>query len=315
MPNGDHGARIAVVRPRVRARVALTATVLVVAACGHSTSPERNAPMTSFSTTSSALTTPTTITERTRHAVPACNAPSLDISDALGGGQYQGPRTGTTDQSALDIVAFKNISDAACSLHGYPGLALLNTEGRPAQQAQRVATGVMAGIWPPGLQGVGDGYQVLPEVVLEPGDSASAGVEGTLGNESNCTMFQDFLITPPNDTQSVRVDKFAPISACPSISIEPVVPGTHGRYTPPPTSTATPSDGRADAVLACRSYYGVAEAPTSAAYGYYTDMAIYDAKEAARIDPEWNPLATHMSMGNTAGKTIDSECSSIGVAP
>ena len=219
------------------------------------------------------------------------------------------------DQSVLDVIAFKNTGYAACSLRGYPGLALLNASGQQAQQAQRVATGIMAGIWPPGLPGVGDGYQALPEVVLKPGDSASAGVEGTLGAAPDCTMFQDFLITPPNDAQSVRVDGFAPIYACPSISVDPVVPGTHGRYTPPPAPTATRSDGRADAVLACRSYYGVAEAPTSAAFGYYIDRAIYDAEEAARIDPEWNPLATHLSMGNTAGKTIDSECSAIGVAP
>ncbi|MDQ1392998.1 MAG: hypothetical protein QOF30_1975 [Acidimicrobiaceae bacterium] len=104
-------------------------------------------------------------------------------------------------------------------MHGYPGADGLAADGAHVVSARRTTNGYLAGV---GLLGP------EPTVSLATGTTASASVEGLLAptpSQSACPTYTTLLITPPNETHSVRL---ATGSLC-DLEIHPVVPGSTGR--------------------------------------------------------------------------------------
>ncbi len=118
------------------------------------------------------------------------------------------------------LLRFENTKAPTCDLTGYPGVAGLDAAGRQVVQAARTLHGFI-----PGVQT----GQRPPVVVLADGQSASGFVEGTdvpEGNDHACPTYPRLLVTPPNTTQSVRIDMSMP--GCSPVQVHPVVPGTSG---------------------------------------------------------------------------------------
>ena len=92
--------------------------------------------------------------------------------------------------SAADELGFRNVSTAACSLHGYPEVVALNPQGRRIARAERNDL---------------DGGAPT-DVVLRPGQLAEASTQGSDGSSRNCGTFtRTFLVTPPGLTRSTPV--------------------------------------------------------------------------------------------------------------
>lgn len=93
------------------------------------------------------------------------------------------------------IFTFHNASATTCTLYGFPGLQLLDAQGRPLPTSVN---------W-------GSDYVVHPQqptlVALRPGDEASF----TLGATSpdpyglTCPTSSQLLVTPPNETRSLTI--------------------------------------------------------------------------------------------------------------
>lgn len=129
-------------------------------------------------------------------------------------------RTGAGLGHSGTPILFRNRGTAPCHLRGYPGVAGLDAAGNQVVQAARSLQGYLGGLRS------GDSP---PLVELAPGETASALVEGTNnpeGTATSCPSYPSLLVTPPDDTQSVRVT--AGLSGCSLIQVHPVVPGTTG---------------------------------------------------------------------------------------
>lgn len=122
------------------------------------------------------------------------------------------------------VVSFKNTSATTCTLHGYPGLQMLNAAGHP------IATQALRGI----------AYTVpsVPErvVTLTPGAEASfdLGYDDSTGYENDkCPVSARVEITPPNAykpiTVSWRIQPYGGGSVthvrCGQITVSPVFAG------------------------------------------------------------------------------------------
>lgn len=135
-------------------------------------------------------------------AAPPCTGSALRVTvgrvDA-GAGQRNVP------------VVFTNVSAAACTLRGYPGVAGLDAAGRQLTQAERQQATSTA-------------------VRLAPGGSASAAVHAAAipsGTATACPGdYRALLVTPPDTRMSTRVTVTLPW--CGGLSVRPVVPGTTG---------------------------------------------------------------------------------------
>lgn len=115
-------------------------------------------------------------------------------------------------------LVFRNVSQTACSLYGYPGVAGLDSQGRQATEATRASSGFLGGSY------------TIRTVVLPPGGSASALVEGAdvpSGSETPCATYPALLVTAPGQTRSQVLRVSMP--GCPTIQVHPVVPGIDGR--------------------------------------------------------------------------------------
>ena len=115
------------------------------------------------------------------------------------------------------VLVFANTSSTTCHLTGYPGVAALNASDQQIAQATRTLSGYLAGV------------RAVAQVQLAPGASASATVEAlavdpTTGNA--CTRYAGILVTPPNETHSIKLPW--PNDGCASLQIHPVVQGTTG---------------------------------------------------------------------------------------
>jgi hypothetical protein len=144
--------------------------------------------------------------------VPPCGGPDLSVSgrQAPGAAGHQGV-----------IILFENNGMAPCTLYGYPGVAGLNPGGVQVVQAERTLTGMMGGLAP--------GVTTIPIVMLSPGQTGSAVVEGTdvpSGTETGCPSYPSLLVTTPNTTESVRIPLGLP--GCSPLEVHPVVAGTSG---------------------------------------------------------------------------------------
>jgi hypothetical protein len=138
-----------------------------------------------------------------------CKLAQLDVTITEGS-------AGSTHRSK--IILFRNTGSARCVLQGYPGVAALDSTGKQIEQAKRTPAGY--------LGGVASGK--TPLVNLAPGGTASATVEAlaTGPNGESCTGYAGLLVTPPDETHSVRLDWGS--DGCSSLQIHPVVPGTSG---------------------------------------------------------------------------------------
>ena len=158
----------------------------------------------------------------------------------------------------LEVIGFRNVSRASCTLHGYPLVVALGAQGSPGTTARPTLNGYGGGLAP--------GATALPMVTLEPGQSASATIGGEAhpsGTETSCPSYASFLVTPPGSTHSIPVASWGgpapgPFPGCQSIVITPIVPGKSGSLpaslipasTPvvrtsgsTPTTTPTPTPG------------------------------------------------------------------------
>jgi hypothetical protein len=127
-------------------------------------------------------------------------------------------------------LMFVNSSGYTCALHGYPGVAGLNAQGQQSGQAQwDLLTDPNPNDAP---------FTSPPIVSLAPGQVASASVHGSDGptTRENCPSYVSFLVTPPNETQSVTVGSTTGLdgnyihsgfAGC-GFSVGPVVPGSLG---------------------------------------------------------------------------------------
>ncbi len=104
-------------------------------------------------------------------------------------------------------------------MHGYPGADGLTAGGTHVVSARRTTNGYLAGV---GLLGP------EPIVSLATGATASASIEGLLAptpSQSACPIYTTLLVTPPNETHSVRL----PAKSLCDLEVHPVVPGSTGR--------------------------------------------------------------------------------------
>lgn len=119
------------------------------------------------------------------------------------------------------VLVFRHDQTATCRLQGYPGVAALDENGAQVAQARRTPSGYLGGLRDPSGR---------PAAVdLAPGGVASALVEGTNvppGGASTCPVYKGVLVTPPDETRSVRLDVTA--NGCSGLEVHPVVPGERG---------------------------------------------------------------------------------------
>ena|GEM_PF-1688338 len=153
-------------------------------------------------------------TQRPAPGVPTCTISQLAIS-------LQDGNAGSGHRSKT--LVFTNSGGTTCRLRGYPGVAALNRSGVTVADATRRLSGYLGGV------AIGTSP---PTVDLAAGQSASAVVEGmavNLSDGSACTPYAALLVTPPDETHSVR---FALVNSdmCSTLEIHPVVPGVTGQY-------------------------------------------------------------------------------------
>lgn len=133
----------------------------------------------------------TTTTDANSAGVPTCLASQLSIEPHQGGGA-----AGTISLT----ISMRNTSATACTLEGYPGMQLLNSQGTtiPTNVVRGTFTGnaPSAASQPPSL------------VTLAPGFSATFWLQYEdvpVGNETTCPASTKAQITPPNDTAPALV--------------------------------------------------------------------------------------------------------------
>ncbi|MGH9018481.1 MAG: DUF4232 domain-containing protein [Acidimicrobiales bacterium] len=150
-------------------------------------------------------------------AVPlACRTAQLGVTAGRGGV--------AAGHSGFPLL-FRNTGGRACLLSGYPGIALLGSDGGAAIEAQPVPNGYIGG-----LRDYSGGP--LPEIRLLPGETASALVEGDDAppvGVAPCGPFAAIRVTPPHAGPSVRLAVRVP---CSDVEVHPVVPGTTGQGQP-----------------------------------------------------------------------------------
>ncbi|WP_157756980.1 DUF4232 domain-containing protein [Plantactinospora sp. KBS50] len=212
---------------RVRTAVACAAGVAAVllggAACTSTDQPPTATGTTPASTGSTAGTPSAGVTDS---AAPSpgghsggtagtaeCKSPQLTV--ALG---ESGGATGHWAQ----VLLFTNTGPAACNLQGYPGVAGLDPSGKQLAQASRTPAG-----WAGGLSSQ-SGTPPLVKLAAK-GGVASAMLEGTnipSGDATDCPEYKGLLVTPPDETHSVRLAGGG--RGCDGFQIHPVVPGRDG---------------------------------------------------------------------------------------
>jgi hypothetical protein len=146
----------------------------------------------------------------------ACRSSQLSV---------QPGRVGVALGHAGVVFTFQNRSAVTCTLYGFPGLQMLDAQGRP------IPTRVD---W-------GSDYIVQPEkpalVTLRPGDQASflLGYSDPANANLTCPASSQLEVTPPNETQSLVIAfQLAPAEPdadglhlqCGRVTVSPVYAGT-----------------------------------------------------------------------------------------
>lgn len=120
------------------------------------------------------------------------------------------------------ILRFKD-RGARCEMRGYPGVAGLTRGGKQVVEARRTPTGYLGGSVP---------GRAMRTVLLSRGQTGSALLEGRLGptpGGPRCPSYNALLVTPPNDTHSVKIR--SPFGLC-YLEIHPILPGRLGGANP-----------------------------------------------------------------------------------
>lgn len=180
----------------------LTAAALL-AACGRDETPAVSAAI--ITTLPPASTSPS----GSALAEPACTTAQLKIS-------WKGIPGGLS-HAAL-VLLFEN-TGARCALRGYPGIDGIDADGNVTAPARRTPNGYLGGPDTPGEPAAVD---------LAPGQTASALLEGSSGplaGEPACPHYEALLVTPPDETHSVRLS--TEYSLC-DLEVHPVVSGGTG---------------------------------------------------------------------------------------
>ena len=224
-----------------RRAASVAAVAALAAGCGsvtHQTTPPTTAVPATTAATQPAATSvpPTTVPASTTVAttVPststtapsppvACESSALLVTLGAGG-------AGLGHEGIA--LLFKNTGSVACILHGYPGVALLNASGHEALQAVRSPSGYLGGLTP--------GTTTPPTLVVQPGDTDSALLEGTdvaTGSGSSCPTYLGAIVTPPDQTVSTKLKLVKGASrsgfpGCSPVQIHPMVKGTTGSQQP-----------------------------------------------------------------------------------
>ena len=161
------------------------------------------------------------------------DAPDTSAAGAPAGGAGSGPERCTIDHLKVStasaggaaghwgtILLFKNTGSSVCKLQGYPGVAGLDGNGKQVTQAKRVLNGYIGGT-----------ESKAPERIdIASGETVSAVVEGTNvpeGDATDCPTYQGLLVTPPDETHSVRFSVGG--RGCSGLEVHPVVRGQTGR--------------------------------------------------------------------------------------
>jgi hypothetical protein len=113
------------------------------------------------------------------------------------------------------VLRFLNNSHYRCIIYGYPGVDGTNRGGHSLASAERTLDGYLGGCRCTQLRGV----------LVAPGQTASALVEGDVGGSGNCDRVHGLLVIPPNTYASTPVS-IAPHSC--DFQVHPVVPGADG---------------------------------------------------------------------------------------
>jgi len=208
--------------------MAAVATAVLVAACGSgassSTAGSRSAAGTASIATTRAVTTsaPATDASTTSSRAPRARTAALPAGCTPAHTAVSIGSVGAATGHVGVTLLFRNSGPAPCTLTGYPGAALVAASGRHRRlDIARTPQGYMGGLSP---QARAD-----PVVVLAPGRSGSAILEGEDFNPQTsaaCPNYSALLITPPNQTVTVRLARS--LTIC-DPEIHPVVAGTSGR--------------------------------------------------------------------------------------
>jgi Domain of unknown function (DUF4232) len=146
--------------------------------------------------------------------------------------RVRGPAsTVETMPGAVTVIVFRNAGGTACSLEGWPKVAILGP--RPGPAAVPIRYGTATGAW----------SIALTRVLLRPGASAAASMLiGTPTNASGCDS-PAWAVTPPQGVRRevVHEPRGGPqVCVGDSIVVSPVYPGDAPRVSYPP-SAATPA--------------------------------------------------------------------------
>jgi len=155
-------------------------------------------------------------------SVPPCTGTDLAVT--------AGPSQAGATHVGL-AVEFRNRSAAPCHLRGYPRVVALNTAGHAVAVARQTLSGYLGGVM--------NGTRALPLVVIRPGRTASAFVEGSdynynspkdAGCPPHAAGYATLVVTPPGTGQAFRL-RILGISQglCSGLEVHPVVPGTSGQ--------------------------------------------------------------------------------------
>ena len=113
------------------------------------------------------------------------------------------------------VLHLLNNSHYRCIIYGYPGVDGTNGGGHSVAHAARTLDGYLGGCRCTRLRGV----------LVAPGQSASALVEGDVGGSGDCDRFRGLLVIAPNTYDSTPIS-IAPHSC--DFQVHPVVPGDTG---------------------------------------------------------------------------------------
>jgi hypothetical protein len=187
------------------------------AAAGTSTARSSTAPTATAPTASTTTVTSSASVSDQAHATPASVPPGCHSSQIVVSVGRAGAGLGHVGEPLL----FRNTGSATCVLTGYPGVALVKAAGTGQVQASRTPSGYLGGLASPS--------GTPPLVRVRAGETISALLEGDdspAGGSGVCPGYRGLLVTPPNQTVSLRVAR--PFSALCRPQIHPVVAGTSG---------------------------------------------------------------------------------------
>jgi hypothetical protein len=208
-------------RPAVTTALAVLAAGSALGACSSAAHPGIPASGTTRSTTTTTSTT-TAPPPSTTAATTTCLAAHLKIL-----------RSGSEGAAGTIELTFSltNTSTTPCTLHGYPGLQLLDATGN------ELATNVVRG------GGLAFENVAVTDVSLAPGQTAyfNLGYNDVTTGTSTCSAAPQAEITPPNDTSFAVVAVSPSIDACGggTLNVSPVFASTDAagtETTAPPQS-------------------------------------------------------------------------------